>query len=110
MKALLPEKDDFLNCTVLESLLEHASLIPLYSEILVPHSSTGQPVWLLSALYYTRWPRKHYPSLSQVAEILLIMTQIGHFATRFFTKSKEMGTIWTSRFEDKSLNFIARYF
>ena len=37
----------------------------------------------------------------------LIMTQIGHFATRFLTKSKEMGTIWTSRFEDKSLNFIA---
>ena len=59
---------------------------------------------------YTGWPRKHYPSLSQVAEILLIMTQIGHFATRFLTKSKEMGTIWTSRFEDKSLNFIARYF
>ena len=58
----------------------------------------------------TGWPRKHYPSLSQVAEILLIMTQIGHFATRFLTKSKEMGTIWTSRFEDKSLNFIARYF
>ena len=48
--------------------------------------------------------------LLQVAEILLIMTQIGHFATRFLTKSKEMGTIWTSRFEDKSLNFIARYF
>ena len=38
------------------------------------------------------------------------MTQIGHFATRFLTKPKEMGTIWTSRFEDKSLNFIARYF
>ena len=52
----------------------------------------------------------HPYSLSQVAEILLIMTQIGHFATRFLTKSKEMGTIWTSRFEDKSLNFIARYF
>ena len=60
--------------------------------------------------YDTGWPRKHYPSLSQVAEILLIMTQIGHFATRFLTKSKEMGTIWTSRFEDKSLNFIARFF
>ena len=40
----------------------------------------------------------------------LIMTQIGHFATRFLTKSKEMGTIWTSRFEDKSIHFIARYF
>ena len=64
----------------------------------------------IGGLYYTGWPRKHYPSLSQVAEILLIMTQIGHFATRFLTKSKEMGTIWTSRFEDKSLNFIARYF
>ena len=38
------------------------------------------------------------------------MTQIGHFATRFMTKTKEMGTIWTSRFEDKSLNFIAGYF
>ena len=38
------------------------------------------------------------------------MTQIGHFATRFFTKPKEMGTIWTSRFEDKSLHFIAGYF
>ena len=63
-----------------------------------------------SAASDTGWPRKHYPSLSQVAEILLIMTQIGHFATRFLTKSKEMGTIWTSRFEDKSLNFIARYF
>ena len=37
------------------------------------------------------------------------MTQIGHFATRFLTKPKEMGTIWTSRFEDKSLNFIAGY-
>ena len=64
----------------------------------------------LKQVLYTGWPRKHYPSLSQVAEILLIMTQIGHFATRFLTKSKEMGTIWTSRFEDKSLNFIARYF
>ena len=40
MKALLPENDDFLNYTVLESLLEYASSIPLYSEILVPHSST----------------------------------------------------------------------
>ena len=38
------------------------------------------------------------------------MTQIGHFATRFLTKPKEMGTSWTSRFEDKSLNFIAGYF
>ena len=28
-------------------------------------------------VHYTGWPRKHYPSLSQVAEILLIMTQIG---------------------------------
>ena len=61
-------------------------------------------------IIYTGWPRKHYPSLSQVAEIMLIMTQIGHFATRFLTKSKEMGTIWTSRFEDKSINLIARYF
>ena len=64
----------------------------------------------IGLLIVTGWPRKHYPHLSQVAEILLIMTQIGHFATRFLTKSKEMGTIWTSRFEDKSLNFIARYF
>ena len=38
------------------------------------------------------------------------MTQIGHFATRFLTKPNKMGTIWTSRFEDKSLNFIAGYF
>ena len=38
------------------------------------------------------------------------MTQIGHFATRFLTKPNEMGTIWTSRFEDKSLNFKAGYF
>ena len=38
------------------------------------------------------------------------MTKIGHFATRFLNKPKEMGTIWTSRFEDKSLNFIAGYF
>ena len=38
------------------------------------------------------------------------MTQIGHFETRFLTKPKEMGTIWTSRFEDKNLNFIAGYF
>ena len=38
------------------------------------------------------------------------MTQIGHFATCFVTKPKEMGTICTSRFEDKSLNFIAGYF
>ena len=38
------------------------------------------------------------------------MTQIGHFATRFLTKPKEMGTIWTSRFEDKSLYFLAGYF
>ena len=38
------------------------------------------------------------------------MTQIDHFATRFLTKPKEMGTIWTSRFEDKILNFIAGYF
>ena len=38
------------------------------------------------------------------------MTQIGHFATPFLTKPKEMGTIWTSRFEDISLNFIAGYF
>ena len=38
------------------------------------------------------------------------MTKIGHFATRFLTKPKEMGTIWTSRFEDKSLHFIAGYF
>ena len=37
------------------------------------------------------------------------MTKIGHFATRFLTKPKEMGTIWTSRFEDKSLYFIAGY-
>ena len=37
------------------------------------------------------------------------MTQIGHFTTRFLTKQKEMGNIWTSRFEDKSLNFIAGY-
>ena len=37
------------------------------------------------------------------------MTKIGHFATRFLTKPKEMGTIWTSRFEDKSLYFIAVY-
>ena len=37
------------------------------------------------------------------------MTQIGYFATRFLTKSKEMRTIWTSRFEDKSLNFKAGY-
>ena len=28
--------DNFLNCTVLESLLEYASSIPLYSKILVP--------------------------------------------------------------------------
>ena len=34
------------------------------------------------------------------------MTKIGHFATRFLTKPKE---IWTSRFEDKSLNSIAGY-
>ena len=40
MKALFPENDDFLNCTVLESLLKYALAIPLYSEILVPHSST----------------------------------------------------------------------
>ena len=39
MKAVLPDNDDFLNCTVLESLLEYASSIPLYSEILVPRSS-----------------------------------------------------------------------
>ena len=39
-KALLLENDDFLNCTVLESLLEYASPIPLFSGILVPHSST----------------------------------------------------------------------
>ena len=38
------------------------------------------------------------------------MAQIGHFATRFLTKPKMMGTIWTSRFEDKSLNFITGYF
>ena len=38
------------------------------------------------------------------------MTQIGHFETRFLTKPKEMGTISTSRFEDKSLYFIAGYF
>ena len=37
------------------------------------------------------------------------MTKIGHFATRFLTIPKEMGTIWTSRFEDKSLNCIAGY-
>ena len=37
------------------------------------------------------------------------MTKIGHFATRFLTKPKEMGTIWTSRFEDKSLYFIVVY-
>ena len=48
MKALLPENDDFLNCTVLESLLEYASSIPLYSEILVPHNSTLKLVWLLN--------------------------------------------------------------
>ena len=40
VKALLPENDAFLNCTVLGSLLEYVSSIPLYSEILVPHSST----------------------------------------------------------------------
>ena len=40
MKAVLSDNDDFLNCTVLESLLEYTSSIPLYSEILVPHSST----------------------------------------------------------------------
>ena len=38
------------------------------------------------------------------------MTKIGHFATRFLTEPKEMWTIWTSRFEDKSQNFIAGYF
>ena len=38
MKALLTDNDDFLNFTVLESLLEYASSIPLYSDILVPHS------------------------------------------------------------------------
>ena len=38
------------------------------------------------------------------------MTQIGHFATHFLTKPKEIGTLWTLRFEDKSLNFIAGYF
>ena len=38
------------------------------------------------------------------------MTEIGHFATPILTKPKKMGTIWTSRFEDKSLNFIAGYF
>ena len=38
------------------------------------------------------------------------MTQRGHFETRFLTKPNKMGTIWTSRFEDKSLNFIAGYF
>ena len=38
------------------------------------------------------------------------MTQIVHFATRFLTKPKKMGTIWTSRFKDKSQNFIAGYF
>ena len=37
------------------------------------------------------------------------MTQIGHFATRFLTKPNTMGTIWTSRFEDKSLNCIVGY-
>ena len=37
------------------------------------------------------------------------MTKIGHFATRFLTKPKEMETIWTSRFKDKSLNCIAGY-
>ena len=36
--------------------------------------------------------------------------QNGHFATRFLTKPKEMGTLWTLRFEDKSLHFIAGYF
>ena len=39
-QVLLPENEDFLNCTVLESLLEYESSIPLYSGILVPHSST----------------------------------------------------------------------
>ena len=38
MKAVLSDNDDFLNCTVLECLLEYASSIPLYSDILVPHS------------------------------------------------------------------------
>ena len=37
------------------------------------------------------------------------MTKIGHFTTRFLAKPKEMGTIWASRFEDKSLNCIAGY-
>ena len=39
MKALLPEDNDFLNCTVFKSLLKYASSIPLYSEILEPYSS-----------------------------------------------------------------------
>ena len=30
------------------------------------------------------------------------MTQIGHFATRFLTKPKKMGTIWTTHFLDLS--------
>ena len=38
------------------------------------------------------------------------MSNIGHFATPFLTEPNKMGTIWTSRFEDKSLNFIAGYF
>ena len=38
------------------------------------------------------------------------MAKIGHFATRFLTKPKEMRTIWSPGFEDKSLNFKAGYF
>ena len=40
MKALHTENYNFLNCTVLGSLLEFASSITLYSEILEPYSST----------------------------------------------------------------------
>ena len=46
-KALLRDNDYFLNCTVLESLLEYASTIPLNSEILVPPETR----LVLSALF-----------------------------------------------------------
>ena len=52
----LPE--NFSNCTVLESLLQYVSSIPLYSEIIVQHSSTWKPAWLLSGLYIKNHDKK----------------------------------------------------
>ena len=37
-------------------------------------------------------------------------SKVTHFATRFLTDTNKMGTILTSRFEDLSLNCVARYF